>query len=80
MIYPPGMPLTCANERCGRVFVTGDRADGKPDKRTRFCCAECEKQHWRDVTRHPQHLGTGTPMRNWRSAREYMNYEKRTNG
>lgn len=73
-----GISLTCANERCGRAFVIGDRQDGKPDRRSRFCCAECERQHWRDVTRHPRKAGTGTPMTNWHSAREYAAYEKKT--
>ena len=49
-----GLRLVCENRRCGRTFVIGDRNDGKPDKRTRFCCAACERQHWRDVTRHPK--------------------------
>ena len=48
-----GLQIECANVRCHRTFTIGDRKDGKPDKRTRFCCANCEKQYWRDVTRHP---------------------------
>lgn len=49
-----GLAVECGNARCRRVFVIGDRQDGKVDRRTRFCCAACERQHWRDVTRHPR--------------------------
>lgn len=49
-----GLRVACANVRCRRVFLIGGREDGKIDKRTRFCSAECEKQYWRDVTRHPE--------------------------
>ena len=74
-----GMRIECASLRCKKVFVIGDRNDGRPDKRTRFCCAACEKQYWRDVTRHPGKRSNGAPMANWSSAREYAGYERRTN-
>ena len=80
LTFPDGTILNCANERCGRVFVVGDRQDGKRDKRTRFCCAECERQHWRDMTRHPRKAGAGTPMTNWHNIQEYASYEKATSG
>lgn len=41
----------CANPSCGRVVVT---ETDRPDMRTRFCCAQCEKKYWR----HPPHDST----------------------
>lgn len=74
-----GLRVECANRRCKRVFVIGDREDGHLDKRTRFCCAACEKQYWRDVTRHPKAATNGTPMQKFHSAQEYASYERKTN-
>ena len=74
-----GLRVACGNGRCRRVFVIGDREDGKPDKRTRFCCAACEKQYWRDVTRHPAKASNGAPMQGFRTMQEYASYERRTN-
>ena len=45
----PSVTFLCAN--CRRVVTTDSR--GHLDKRTRFCCAKCEKDYWRKVTRHP---------------------------
>lgn len=73
-----GLRIECGNARCRRAFTIGDREDGKPDRRTRFCCAACERQHWRDVTRHPAHAGAGTPMVQFRSAAELASWEKRS--
>lgn len=49
-----GLRVECGNARCRKIFAIGDRDDHKIDKRTRFCCAQCEKQFWRDKTRHPK--------------------------
>lgn len=43
--------FTCANPNCGRTVVTETE---RLDKRTRFCCKECEKKYWR----HPPHEST----------------------
>lgn len=75
-----GLTIECANLRCRKVFVIGDRYNGKKDKRTRFCCAACEKQYWRDVTRHPAKATNGTAMQNYHSVNEYAAYERKTNG
>lgn len=40
--------FTCAYRRCGRTVVT---QTDRLDKRTRFCCRECERKYWR----HPNH-------------------------
>lgn len=37
----PSVAFYCA--KCGKAVVT----DGKRDKRTRFCCQECERRYWR---------------------------------
>ena len=74
-----GLEVECANRRCKKTFVIGDRNDGKIDKRTRFCCAACEKQYWRDVTRHHGKRSNGTAMQLYRSAQEYASHEKYTN-
>ena len=63
-----GLRLMCSNARCGRVFTIGDREDGRRDRRTRFCCADCERQFWRDATRHP--LKTGSEARHERRTGE----------
>lgn len=55
---------------CGKLVVT----DGKKDKRTRFCCASCEKKFWR----HP-HWDSPSNRINFRSVKEYEAYERRTN-
>lgn len=50
--WRPGMEILrefdCKNLRCKRHVVVVE----KRDKRTSFCCPQCEKQYWRDVTRH----------------------------
>lgn len=38
----PSITFNCA--KCGRTVVT---EGGTKDKRSRFCCAECEKKYWR---------------------------------
>lgn len=48
----PSITFSCA--WCKRT-VTTDSTE-KVDKRKRFCCAKCERQYWRHVTRHPTHL------------------------
>ena len=45
----PSITFLCANCHC--VVTTDSRF--QIDKRTRFCCAKCEKDYWRMVTRHP---------------------------
>jgi len=75
-----GLRLECGNARCRRVFTIGERENGREDKRTRFCCEACERQHWRDVTRHPAKAGCGTPMTEFHSIADYISYERRTNG
>jgi hypothetical protein len=74
-----GLKIQCANSRCRRVFAVGDREDGRIDKRTRFCCAACERQYWRDITRHPRTAGNGAPMQLFHSLQHYSSYERRTN-
>lgn len=44
----PSLRFKCAN--CGKEVITDSV---KRDRRTRFCCAQCERQYWRRVTRHP---------------------------
>lgn len=73
-----GTRVECANRRCRKAFVIGERNDGKPDRRTRFCCAACEKQYWRDVTRHKAKAGNGTPMTEFHSAAHYASWERST--
>ena len=73
-----GMQIECANVRCRKTFTIGDRNDGRIDKRERFCCAACEKQYWRDVTRHPKPERV-THLQQFHSAEEYASYERRTN-
>ena len=52
LIKYPTIRFECA--WCKREVVT-DSSD-KVDKRTRFCCAKCERQWWRRKTRHPTKL------------------------
>ena len=36
------------------------------DQRSVFCCAQCERQYWRETTRHPTHLTNHDPgMYQW---------------
>lgn len=65
----PSITFTCA--QCGRTVVT---EGGAKDKRTRFCCASCEKKFWR----HPpwEHETSRT---NFHSVEEYASWERRTN-
>lgn len=60
--------FTCA--QCGREIYI----DTPDDKRTRFCCKECEKKYWK----HPPHENP-TSRTNFHSVDEYINYEKRSN-
>ena len=40
--------------------------DDLNDRRSVFCCAKCERQYWREVTRHPTHLTNHDPgMYQW---------------
>ena len=48
----PQIRFDCA--WCKREVITDSTE--KVDKRTRFCCAKCERQWWRKKTRHPTHL------------------------
>lgn len=42
---------------CGRHVAVDVPKDGeKWDQRSVFCSHHCERQFWRDVTRHPTHL------------------------
>ncbi len=66
--YPP-VTFTCS--QCGREVTT---EGGTGDKRTRFCSAVCEKKYWR----HPPHDRPSTRT-NFRSAAEYVSWERRTN-
>lgn len=65
--YPVGT-FTCAY--CGRAVTT----EGGKDKRTRFCCADCEKRYWK----HPPESKPST-IRNFHSAQQYAGYEKWSN-
>lgn len=64
----PSIQFDCAY--CGRTVVT----DGVKDKRTRFCCEQCERKYWR----HPPHERKSSRM-NFRSFDEYARYERKTN-
>ena len=65
----PSLSFRCA--QCGRMVKT---EDGGHDKRTRFCCEQCEKKFWK----HPHWENTSTRI-NFRSIGEYERYERRTN-
>lgn len=64
----PSITFRCA--KCGRAVET----DGVKDKRTRFCCQECEKKYWR----HPPY-DNPTCRTNFHSVAEYASWERRTN-
>lgn len=52
--YPPRI-FECA--WCKKwVVIDNSNMTAPVDKRTRFCCAHCEKQWWRKETRHPTSL------------------------
>lgn len=56
--------------QCGkRVEITDEK-----DRRTRFCCASCEKKYWR----HPPYEQE-TSRTNFHSVQEYLSWERRTN-
>ncbi len=65
----PSVTFTCAYWKCGRVVVT---ETDRPDKRSRFCCAECEKKYWR-------HPPKESMLRNYHRMEEYASYERRDN-
>lgn len=65
----PSITFTCA--QCGKTVVT---EGGVKDKRTRFCCAACEKKFWR----HPPWENPSTRI-NFHSVEEYASWERRTN-
>ena len=67
--FPP-VEFTCA--QCGRTVVT---EGGCGDKRTRFCCRECEKKYWR----HPPHENEPSRI-NFSSLEAYIRHEKGTDG
>lgn len=66
-IYP-SITFNCAH--CGHTVVT----DGIKDKRTRFCCQECERKYWR----HPPYERESN-RQNFHSLSEYASWERRTN-
>lgn len=68
MLYP-SIIFNCS--QCGKTVVT---EEGSGDMRSRFCSASCEKKFWR----HPHWENTSTRS-NFRSLKEYENYERRTN-
>ncbi|MCD7882511.1 MAG: hypothetical protein LUI87_02215 [Lachnospiraceae bacterium] len=77
-IHPPEYPsitFDCAN--CGKKVVT----DGIRDKRSRFCCAECEKKYWKhrpwDETN--KRRDSGSARMQFHSVEEYASWERRTN-
>lgn len=63
-------PFTFRCSKCGRVVSIED----PNDKRTRFCCKECEKKYWR----HPPYEHP-TNITNYHSVDEYISYEQKTN-
>lgn len=65
----PSITFSCA--QCGKAVVT---EEGSNDKRTRFCCASCEKKYWR----HPHWENPSTRI-NFHSVEEYASYERITN-
>lgn len=65
----PSITFQCS--QCGKTVVT---EGGSKDKRTRFCCASCEKKFWR----HP-HWENPSMRMNFHSVEEYASYERRTN-
>ena len=68
----PVREFECAN--CHRKVVTDNSMGYKGiDKRTRFCCAHCERQYWRKVTRHPTHL---TNMLKWEAFRDVNKFDE----
>lgn len=66
----PSVTFNCS--QCGKQVTT---EAGSKDMRSRFCCASCEKKFWR----HPPWENPSTRI-NFRSAKEYASYERRTNG
>lgn len=65
----PSLTFTCA--KCGKLVVT---EPGPSDKRTRFCCASCERQYWR-------HPPQDNPSHNqvFHGVDHYASYERKTN-
>lgn len=63
--------ITFRCAQCGHRVVTDPN---RRDRRTRFCCAECEKKYWR----HPPHEQKGYNQ-NYRSLSEMESWERRTN-
>lgn len=51
----PSIRFECA--LCGIEVVTDSTE--RCDKRTRFCCAKCERQWWRKETRHKKESKNG---------------------
>lgn len=64
------IPIEFECSQCGNVVSIEDPGD----KRTRFCCKECEKKYWR----HPPYEQE-TSRTNFHSLQEYLSWEKRTN-
>ena len=64
-------PFSFYCSQCGHQVIVED----PNDKRTRFCCKECEKKYWK----HPPYENT-TSRTNFHSIEEYMSWERRTNG
>lgn len=64
----PSITFVCA--KCGKTVTT----EGGKDRRSRFCCRECEKKFWK----HPPHDNPSTRT-NFKSIQEYASYERRTN-
>ena len=59
---------------CHRNVVTNNATGYQGiDRRTKFCCARCERQYWRKVTRHPTHL---TNMLKWEAFRDVNKYDE----
>jgi hypothetical protein len=65
----PSLEFECS--WCGDLVITD--SSERIDKRSRFCCARCERQYWRKVTRHPTHL---TNLYAYQVFRDVNKYDK----
>lgn len=66
--YRQQIRFECAN--CGKTIVT----ENGNDKRSRFCCKQCEKSYWK----HPPQDNPHSAQR-FSNFQRYANYEKWTN-
>lgn len=56
----PTIRFNCA--KCKKLVIAD--STNELDKRTRFCCAKCERNYWRHPPKNPTHL------------RNHLNYER----